>query len=236
MVKNHNTVLRSIFRFVVWTVALIFFVYGIAVAMFLHLAGLVTALPVVALLLYLQLRDRGHSAVQRHLVRWRAVWFAAIAYTAYMLYFWRRDLGLEGVDHGHIIAKQAFTAALVTALLCLGYYIARLHPVLRAHGKSVWGVLYLLIAFLPLLLVTWMSTQPWFLAHTYLGQVSGGDWLVAIGLLVVFMSVIEIQEQTIGHNRYGLVEHHGHERVKRHLPPRKIRKPRKTTRKKTQQS
>ena len=226
MARKKQSTLYIVFRQFIWALTLVVMVYGVASAIFLHFLGLVTALPLVLLVLYVQLRTRDYTALQRHLVRWRAVWFAAIAYTAYGLYFWRRHLGLEGIDQSHIVAKQAFTATLVTVLLCLGYYIARLHPVLRVGANTVRGVANLLLAFLPFLLVTWIVSSASLSSSLGLGPLSGGDWLVAIGLTGLFMGIIEIQERTTRHNRHGLVAKHGHDTVKKHLQKKTKKKKR----------
>ena len=224
MVNARKQFLLAVVRHFLWAVTLTAFAFAVLSLLLVDQKALLISLPVAIVLFGWLFFGRARTKSERAVVGWRAIWLMVLAYGAFGLFFWHRHLALTSVDTSHIVAKQAFTLMVATLLLCLGYYVARLHPILRASGKSITGVLKLLVAFLPFLLVVWRSSQDNLPSWCHFAGLENSDWLVVSLLTTVFILLLELQERTTQHARHTLITKHGHHTVKKHLPTKRRRK------------
>lgn len=218
---NFRRACLAVGRFLLWVVVLVAFAFAVLSLLLLDVGKLAFAFSLATVLFAVLFFGRTRSRHERIVAGSRAIWLILLTYGAFGLFFWRRHLALTGVDTSHIVAKQAYTVMIAMLLLCLGYYVARVHPVLRAHGKSVAGVVKLLLAFTPFLAVVWRSSQANLPSWCNVANIETGDWLVVALLSTIFILVVEVQERTAHHSRHGLIEKHGHETIGEHLPTRR---------------
>jgi len=217
--KFQKRFLLAILRHFLWSVGLTAFAFAASALLLQDYTALAYSLLMSFAVLGWLFWSRKRSKLQQQSVSWLALWLALLTFGVFALFFWRRDIGFLSIDTGHIIAKQVFTAMTAMLLMCLGYYVARLHPILRPNGKSVVGVLKLFIVFAPFLLLVARSVQPNLPSWCHVAPIETGDWVVVGSMVLVFAAVLEIQESTAHHNPHALIEKHGHETIKKHLNP-----------------
>lgn len=148
---------------------------------------------------------------------WCGVMIGGLAFGNYLLYFWRRGIGAEGIDAHSAIHAQATSITYLTIVLCqLANILQRrsengIFTRYQLHNRMLWGAYALsLICVLAIL----YSPLNIYFASGPLGVI---DWLLALGAAAIFISIREFGRHNRKHSFAGLFANHNHEKIRRHL-------------------
>lgn len=151
---------------------------------------------------------------------WSGVLAGGLAYTNFMLFFWRRGLSAEYVTPGSHIHAQATAIAFATLSLCVLLHILHrrsphgLFSRQQLHNKQLWRAMATAL-FCIINIVYNPLIAPYFQA----ASLSAGDLLCVGALAVLFIAVLEFERHTRWHSRTQLFARHHPAKIKKHLNP-----------------
>ena len=136
---------------------------------------------------------------------------AVLAYGNYLFYFVRHGLSPVYIDTTSSLYMHATILTYLTIVLCqfMNLLLVRSDEHSKFFSRYLWSNKKLLVAFgISLFCIVTIMYNPWVAPYFNAGPLSVGDWLTAVAVAGIYLSIRLAQRHTRKHSRQAIIKLH----------------------------